>query len=77
MFDALLASGLPSWLGASQLVNSATHGNGVSALCWLGIATRLRPSQPTHLPTLPSVFPLFAPSLLISFAPTYVPPHDG
>jgi hypothetical protein len=50
---ALMDSRLPSWSCMCTIVNSASHGDGVSALRWVGIATRARPLQPSIPAALP------------------------
>ena len=51
-FTSLLRSDLPCWACTSSVINSATHGDAVSALRWVCIATRPRPFQPHSLPQL-------------------------
>jgi hypothetical protein len=43
----------PSWTSTSRVINSATYGDGVSALRWICVATRPWPFQPAQLPTIP------------------------
>jgi hypothetical protein len=51
--DELMDACLPSWACTCTVTNSACHGDGVSALRWVGVATRARP----FLPSVPAVLP--------------------
>jgi hypothetical protein len=50
----LMESCLPLWSCTCTVLNSASHGDSVSALRWVGVATRARPFRPSVAAVLPT-----------------------
>jgi hypothetical protein len=59
-FASAMSAALPTWQLTSAVLNSATYGDGVSALRWMSIATCPRHLEPCYQPQLPTPSTSFA-----------------
>jgi hypothetical protein len=59
-FASAMSAALPTWQLTAAILNSATYGDGVSALRWMSIATRPRHLEPCYQPQLPTPSASFA-----------------